>query len=566
MKKFTLCIFLCTAFFPSVKGQWTTDTNLNTEVKDSAGTEESVPLSATTSGGQTFVSYFAQYNGSYEMRLQLLDVQGNRLFGNGGLLVSNQPQSTALYRYDMKVDADDNAIIAFQDERTGGNLHVVVYKIDIAGNFLWGANGIQLIDTASTQGLGPAIGITNASNVVIGWNANASSYKWVAFQKISSSGIVQWNDNMRIYDGSFTHKYSRPTFAAAGTDDFTMLYAEETGNGLPPSVMFAQRYDGNGNNVWPNAVQVSAYTIPFFFFPEAISDNNDGFFVGFNTSNISFPTQGDVYMQHVDAGGTLWNPTGNLACALPNTQKFTASVHFDETHNSSWVLIKTTDVNQGMSGAAIQAFDISGNVLLGVNAIQLAPIAAAYHDPNDFCITTDGVISFYTTGSYPSQSLQAVKNDFSGTLQWNGSPVDICTHLSGKDDLTAGLFANDQVIAVWDDNRYDYGVYAQNITNDGQAGVLTAINPNHTPGLSSVGLHPNPAHEYSILDFNTTESQEIVVEISNLIGERLLISPASIAGAGAHSVTINMAEFPAGFYQVKVSGTGFENVLQLIHY
>ena len=37
---------------------------------------------------------------------------------------------------------------------------------------------------------------------------------------------------------------------SAGSNDIVMLYAEETGTGLPPSKMLAQRFDINGIAVY----------------------------------------------------------------------------------------------------------------------------------------------------------------------------------------------------------------------------------------------------------------------------------------------------------------------------
>ncbi|MBL0342540.1 MAG: hypothetical protein IPP71_17550 [Bacteroidetes bacterium] len=260
-----------------LNAQWSNNLLSNTEVKDSIGFEESVPLSATTSTGKTYISYFAQYNGNYQMRLQLLDSSGNKLFGQAGLLVSNNPQSTAIFRYDLKTDANDNAIIAFQDIRSGGALNIVTYKIDEQGNFLWGSNGILLVDPVSTEGLGPKIGFTNAGNVIIAWNASSSNSSWVALQKLTSTGTLTWANTLRVIDSSFIKKYTRPTLIPVDTDDFALLYVEQTGFGLGVSNMYAQRYNAFGGSVWSTPVHVSTKTISFFYFCEAISDGAGGF-------------------------------------------------------------------------------------------------------------------------------------------------------------------------------------------------------------------------------------------------------------------------------------------------
>ena len=533
MKKILLFLTLL-APVPAA-AQWTSNTLLNTVVRDSVGFEESVPISATTSDGKTFISYFALYGGSYQLRMQLLDTDGNKMFGNNGLLVSNQPQSTALFVYDMKVNAADEAVVAFQDTRTGGVLNVVAYKVDTLGNLLWGANGIQLIDPLSAEGIGPSVGFTNAGNVIIAWNAS-NSKRWVAAHKLDPSGNLMWSSNIRVIDSLTNKRYSRATIVPSGSDNFSMLYVEETGFGLGISTMYANRFDNNGDQVWPAPIQVSTKTIPFFFFCRAVSDGNDGFYVSFNTSDSNFPSLGDVYVQHVDGSGQKWNAEGQIACSLANTQRFSASSKRDAASGDFWVLIKTTDVNQNQSGVAVQKFDISGNAGLSPAGSQLMPISASYFDPADFSITSNGAIAFFYEGANSTLlELRAVKCDLNGSLSWLPGVVTVSTGGTGgasMDDLTSGLFINNQVVAVWMDQRNDYGVYAQNITNEGLLGLSTSVS--EAEDSNTFEVYPNPFTDRIYV--KTIE--ETAIQITDVSGKVIKID----------------AQFKAGFYEINTSG------------
>ncbi|HNR21094.1 MAG TPA: T9SS type A sorting domain-containing protein [Bacteroidia bacterium] len=550
-RNFSLVLLLILPFLSF--SQWTSNTALNTTVKDAIGTGEETPLSATRADGKTYISFFESTAGGYQLRMQLLDTAGNKLWSAPGVLVSNLPQSTALFRYDLKVDQNGDVIVAFQDIRTAGNLNVVVYKIDVGGNPLWGLVGISLIDPVSTEGLAPAIGITNSNNVIVGWSANAGSNKWVAIQKISPAGNILWANTQRVIDSTNAKKFSRPTFVAAGTDDAVMLYVQETGSfPAAASVMYAQRFDTNGAKLWATPVQVSNKTIPFFFFPAAVSDNNDGFFVAFNTGNAAAPSQTDVYVQHVSGTGTTWNTIGNVACALANTQHFVGNAKYDTSNNSFWVLLKVTDISQGQSGVYMQKIDAAtGNVLLGANSVQLLPVSAVYNDPRDLSITNNGVITFYSVGSNSlSQTLAAIKNDFSGNLTWT-NPVTICSNTSGKDDLTLGLFYNNQVVAVWDDTRNDYGVYAQNITNDGLLGVVTSLY--QIEKEKTFVVYPNP-FKNNLHVADKTSTQNALIKVYDIMGEEIFW------GDEKTSANINTQQWSAGVYFVRAGS----NVIKVV--
>ena len=124
MNKSLLISILLFLGYLNSNAQWTSNTLLNTKVRDSVGTEEATPLSATTADGKTYISYFESYSGSYRLRMQLLDPSGNKLWAPEGIVVSAFPQSSALFRYDLKVDRNSNAVVAFQDIRKIGRAHV----------------------------------------------------------------------------------------------------------------------------------------------------------------------------------------------------------------------------------------------------------------------------------------------------------------------------------------------------------------------------------------------------------------------------------------------------------
>ena len=540
MKKFLLAI--CMLATGNTFAQWTTNTLLNTEVKDSVGFEESVPLTATTADGRTWISYFSSYGGGYEMRLQLLDTLGNRLLGNNGLLVSNQPQSTALFRYDLKADASGNAIVAFQDIRSNGIMQVVAYKVDQTGNQLWGANGIQLIDPIATDGIAPSIGFTNAGNVLIAWNSSGNNPKWVSLKKLDPAGNVLWPNPVRVIDSLSNKKYSRPTMVPSDSDGFIMQYVEETGFGLGVSNIYAKRFDVNGGTVWPTPVHVSTKTTSFFFFVKAISDGNGGYYTAFNTSDAVFTSLNDVYVQHVDANGNLWNATGNSACNTQGINRFFANGRVGTNGTEFWVLMKATDGNQSQSGVIIQAFDPQGNTLLTPAGAPMVPISAAYDDPYDLSVTSDGVIAFYYSGTNPNQTIKAVKCDFTGSPLWQGMPANICTRVAGKDDLSAGEYRNGQVVAVWTDNRNDYGIYAQQINNDGSMG-----NPSSVPSYMdemNISAYPNPTNDFITLSQSGTE--ELAWQLLDVAGKSVL------SGTMLQQQRISLQGLHAGAYLLQI--------------
>lgn len=135
-----LFLYLVLLFATLAKAQWNPNTSVNLEVA-------TLPMmdmqSLTTSTGRTWVAYYHNNNGNYDMRVQLLDVDGTKLLGPDGMLVDNQPSGSATYVFNICKDANDNLIIAYQDQRSGG-LNAVVYKVSQAGAHVWNSTGVVL--------------------------------------------------------------------------------------------------------------------------------------------------------------------------------------------------------------------------------------------------------------------------------------------------------------------------------------------------------------------------------------------------------------------------------------
>src|SRR5699024_1080513 len=108
MKNFTFLLVFLISF--SGFAQWTDDYDTNTAVAEGpTGDIQSIG----TSDGQTYVIFWDQTNG-YELRVQLLDADGNQLFGADGMLANDLAEnSTYTVTRDQAVDEDNNLYIGF---------------------------------------------------------------------------------------------------------------------------------------------------------------------------------------------------------------------------------------------------------------------------------------------------------------------------------------------------------------------------------------------------------------------------------------------------------------------
>ena len=542
------------------RAQWVTNPAQNTVVRDVVGVSEETPRTSPAPNGGTYVTWFETVaTTNYQLRLQLLDVNGLPKFGAAGLLVSNQPQSTALYRYDLKTDNDGNALVAFQDTRNTGSTQCVIYKVSPTGQQLWGATGIPLLDATATSGLSPTIGITSANNIVVGWNAGATAdanhgTKLVPLLKFSPAGTALWASPVRIQAPS--RRFSRPIITAVpNSDDVVVGYVEETGSGLGISTMYAQRYNASGAAVWTAPTQVSTKTIPFAFFPEPVPDGSGGYFVQVNTGNPANANLNDVYVQRVAADGTLpWGATGTEVLAGTATLRTSGSLHYSAARGEVWSAVNELDGSQSQSGLTVQRLSpTTGAVQLGASGVVLQAPSSTYYTAQTLHDTGTGLILTYSQTSYSiNRSLWATKLNYQAQLAWAAGAVQLSSNVSAKLNYSTLPFASGQLVNVWADQRQDSGIYAQTINDSGQLGTLLGTRAGQNAG--PLTLSPNPSLAPS-LHLTAARAQTVPVVVRDLTG-RLVWQAQVPLVAGANAVPLAAPGLAAGIYLVEATVDG----------
>ncbi len=473
-------LLLLTLALPGIPAlaQWTDDVLVNTSVRSGNGVDAATPLMSDGPDGSTYVSWFDSQPGGYQLRMQRLDATGYPLWAEEGLLVSDHPQNSALFRYDLKTDNEGNGIVAFQDERSG-QLDIVVYKVGPDGSQLWGADGVPLTDPASTQGLSPVIGVLGSNEVVIAWNASDATDKWVAAYHLLEDGSVPFQDPNQI---TGPNKYSRPKVIAFANNDYFIQYVEEVGNFPFICTMYAQRFDGEDNVIGTSIV--STKVISVFYFPEPVSDGYGGFYLAFTTGNTDNPALSDVYVQHMDVSGSIWSATGVEAAVGTATQKFTRGCVLLPGDLGVMVPLQVTNTSQSQGGISVQRVDPAGVVQLGTGGMEVLPLSADLPTPDDAAATSDGAIMVYSSGGFGNEHISAMRLGADGFTVWTPLSAVLCSANSNKDDVSCGSVVNDQLVTVWQDDRQGSGIYAQNLLGDGEVGPVGICDCAPPPGLT----------------------------------------------------------------------------------
>ncbi|MFZ1518851.1 MAG: T9SS type A sorting domain-containing protein [Ignavibacteriaceae bacterium] len=452
--------------------QWSTNPAVNLAVCDTSGEQALAKIGSTSDGG-SYISWFDNRSGSYAVYLQRLDPLGNKMWAPNGLLVSNNSQSSSLVDWDLMVDDNDNAIVAFTDTRNSGNLNPFVYAISPTGVFLWGANGIDLNPTADFQA-NPKLVKTDDGNIVVAWII-ATTRNQVGLQKISPAGAKLWGTNPIVLQ-SATEGYNYPDIVKSDNGGVILFHTATTGNFPAQTVKLrAKKISSAGSISWGVNVQ-DLGKIAAFTTPKVYSDNNNGGLIAWHDDRDNNSLQSG-FVQRVSSSGTLYFPVDGAEVSLmANRHKFNPVVAFDNTTDETYVFWVETEPNQNQNGISGQKFSLNGTRQWTDNAKIFKDLSVAFTTSISYLTSEMGngrAYLFYLegNGSGLNDKVEGFACNTAGDFLWTGNFTILSNPTSDKLQLVSTVDVYKNCKLAWGDDRLDgAGIYAQDINPDGQLG------------------------------------------------------------------------------------------------
>lgn len=466
MRKSLLTFFALFLFTQIALAQWSNNAAVNNVICGLAG-EQAIPKIATCPNGDTYIGYFSNESGNYDVRLQRLDSQGNELWASGGILISSNASMTWLTDWDMTADVNNHCVMTWQDIRNGNN-NAYAYRISPSGSFVWGSNGIALSNNSAFNA-SPKVTCTAAGNAVFAWMSN----NVIIIQKLDPAGIKQWGDNGITLSTFNTLKW--PQLMPVGTDEVIMKYFEDSGPpNAPTRHVFAQRYSATGSPVWTspavisNAGGISAWTQIFPF----INDGSDGFYIAWHDDrdNNLFAS---VWVQHISsAGAVLFAANGVEATTQGGMNHFYPSLACPPGSSDVFVYWNEMNSLQDLKGIFGQKISSSGTRQWGNNGMTFIPVTATNVTPLAASSSpTDMIVLYEESTSASASSLKAMRIANDGSYVWPTNHVTVSSAASSKVHTVMNDFQNNQWLISWEDNRSGAAdIYAQNLLLDGTLG------------------------------------------------------------------------------------------------
>jgi len=526
MKANKIIFLLVVTFIASLNcyAQWTTDTVLNTLVADSEGGDMQA---IGTSEGKTYVVFWKSVAPpvNYELRLQILNIDGSQLLGSDGMLVSDAiPMSTYTVIFSIVKDYEDNLYIGITG--TGSGEPAFVFKLDAEGNHLWGANGVNVGSGYSVTVLPLSTG-----EAIVSWFPEGES----VMQKYDSSGNAIWGATQAIIEGG--NDTVPANIFELSNGDYIMVFHSLT-FGIN-SNLFAQRYNSSGILQWTNPTQLSNYGTVFNRTYDGLQDG-DIIYMGYTASPSS---RFDSFLQRIDPDGILpWGINGSDFATSQTDYEMDTKIAFDEESDYIWSSCNYTNPNQSEKGEYIQKFDkVTGARMFSDNAKLIFPIGSekvhvgSMYLINNFplLLIKDGL----DNGVSPT-SLNALMLDENGDFAWLEETRPLATYSANKRRIQFTKPVNNQNVTVFiEDKGTGSKIYAQNFQD-----VLLAINDNE---LNNSLSFVNPVTSNWELKSNYAMTS---ISIFNVLGQRIM----DINTISSKEITMNTQSWKSGIYIINI--------------
>ncbi len=467
-----LLMLLCSGL---ASAQWNTNTNVNMLI---SGLPTADLQSVPTSDGKTWIAYYHENSGNYDMRAQLIDADGYKLLGADGVLVSNLASGSATFVFNVCVDASNNLVIGFQHEGTG-IMNAVVHKISQTGAQLWGAGGIIL-----GSGMVPYPALLSTGEIVVTWNSDNGNT--LNIQKITNSGSLAWTAPVVVTVGTSTTTRGQLIGNLAGK--FTMVY-QKMGYGVS-TTLYAQMFNPNGTAVYAPLQICNQTTSAARYY--SIAADGDVTYVGYYSSNgFRF----NSFLQRIEPGGTIpWGMNGSAFNTNVNTyddyQGFT-SINLSATSNYVWSVCNFSDYNQTQYGVYVQKYlKTTGARQFTDNAKVVYAIGPnSYQHAGKVALVSDNpMFLFYDA----NDKIYATRLDANGNFVWTGNQVELSSTSAppGTPKMRFGFTPDgpNRCAGIWTENRTgSYMGYAQGISVGGLIGLVVTTQGGAPPTITTSG-------------------------------------------------------------------------------
>lgn len=492
----------------------------------------------------------------YEYRLQAIDKDGNKKFGELGMLVSDYANlSWCMVNNYLYVDKDGNVIFTLTDCRNSeysGMLSIYAYKISPEGEMLWGEEGVALGNGAAYEVL-CAMKTTQLDDgsYVFAWMRSNGDLLGVEMQRLSADGEPLWDmEEVSLVDDTISYSY--PYLVNAGMNQVIVVFAKGGGQDI-----YARKLDFDGTPVWAEDARIYRGgwgSIPIWTLLDVKPSGDGGVIVGWNDDR-DYTNVESAYISYVTPDGKLgfanasdegdvklsyggWKMFNCKVIADPNSDSFLAmSREVGSTGQSYQRLMlqrisKEGELLYGDEGKLIMDYELASYGYMSLQLGNEGEAAAFYMDYNEYDDVNGYVLLFdIETGDFEE-------------------PILISTPKCGRSNLKSQVCPNEKFWIVGWEETY---MTAEGTSDERHKIQRIDFDGTITSGIESVTVADNQGFSYADGKFivDMTADGNAKIEIFDIAGKKVAEICNGVLSQGVNS--FSWVDAQSGIYVARLS-------------
>jgi hypothetical protein len=454
-------------------------------------------------------------------------------------------------------DGGGGAIVTWQDSRSG-NDDIYAQRVNASGAVQWMADGVALC-TATGDQQSPTITSDGGGGAIVTWQDSRSGNVDIYAQRINASGAVQW-----MADGvalcTATRDQQAPTITSDGGGGAIVTWYDFRSENWD---IYAQRVTASGAVQWMADGVALCTATGNHFYPTITSDGGGGAIVTWG--DFRSGSDYDIYAQRVDASGAVqWMADGAALCTATENQS-SPKITSD---GGGGAIVTWHDSRSWNSAIYAQRINASGAVQWTADGVALCTATG-----NQPTITSDGaggaIIAWEdyrcgrliyaqhvtASGTLVSTMLQSSSAALVGAgirVEWELSEMDQDVRFSilrGSEPRWeyaelegVAIEQTGRGCAFTDENCVPGTTYKYRVEVEAAGAPKRLLFESEAVTLPPLPLtlyqnHPNPFNPQTVIRFYLPEAQEIVLDVYNVAGQRVVRLAESRMEKGYHEVT-----------------------------
>ena len=440
------------------------------------------------------------------------------------------------------VTPDGRIAIAWEDKR-GDNPKIYLQLIDANGNRLWGDGGMELTDSDPIRQKDPRISYLQATDqFLVGWSnydqVNTSFFYHVYGQMIQN-GQKMWGTNGVMVSTLASTELNNECVINDLKSDYYIWERYNPMEGTQSVYVKKVNDTGSAETGWPEEglkASTHANWDTYQRIPVATQTSN-GLFLMWRDGRDDFVQ--NYWGQHVSsAGQRLWDPLGVNLADYGREQEKPTLVN-DDQFRSDIIFAWCENIN-GMHDIIAQNYSLDGNPLWGNLGTYVVQRDSTQSSPTMGRFDNGRMVIAWTDYFDIESDIWYKYIDDDGTMVSPNVNEIVCDASKMQYNPLLVTQGND-AYAVWADGRSSgkteiLGLYAQRLNSE-----VVSIDDPSSPGVTDFKLlqnYPNPFNPSTSISFQIKEaSEEYVLSIYNLKGQLVKTLHSGALAKGSHVIT-----------------------------